>query len=1010
MTIAREQLLARAQRLGRMGYWRVDVRSGEWTWSDELTQLLGFEPSRFRPTMALLDRYLPQNERRRFRRIYAQALRKKQGRSFELAYRHADGSTRTLLIEADAELDAAGELVGFFGITQDITAHKATDTRLRLSERALNRAQDLGRSGHWFYDIASDRFEVSAGFRRIHGVPEDYEISLATILAALPRNDGEALKRHIDFAIANCAGFTFQTRAARFDGSRFDIQFDAEPDCDESGKVVRFFGITQDISEAVAAQQDLANREETLRRALTLGRMGHWYIDAVHWAIRWSNEIFVLLGLDPSSYTPTADSFVELCGEAEGQRLRSMIRQAVSGNEAFVFRTVAHSPDGRRVDVLMQGDPDFDASGQVIGFFGILQDVSGQRQLEQQLEAREAVLLRAQRIGRIGHWHLDMRSGAITWSDQIYALQGYDKNTFTPTAANTLNFYSPELSAEVARLREVSAKTGKSYSFEADMTRADTGAPLSIVVTGEPEFDSDGIVVGFFGVTQDITDRRRIENTLAQRERDMSRALTIGKMGHFHYTIATNTIEWSRELFQLHGLPTDASLSPMEAALTLYDAPTRERIRQTVQQAIANQTGYHFEASIQRPDGSAQDIAVFSEPEFTADRQLIGFFGTTQDVTEHRSAQRQLQVSENRLRATLDAIDAARVGVTTINTEGFIVDASPAILEMAGLDPEAQICGRRWSDLQGSPVFDAPAYLATIRASLAATGYWEESLIWRRLDGTDRNIFVRGVMVGEDAIQLVVFDRTEEMRILNLGQEIERTLQSTQKMEALGQLAANIAHEINNQLQPLLTFSRAAGGEGDPVRRAAHLAHVDTAARNIRDIVTRTLSFSRPASEPPQAHLADVVLADAIGFLEPLIPPSQKLNVKVAAGTARILVNRTEFTQVLVNLIRNAVDANGTSGIIALSASVEEGPSQPTMPPLPQARYLKVTVADSGAGISNAVRLRLFEPFFTTKIEGEGTGLGLAVVYGIVSRWGGGIAVESEPGKGAKFDLFLPIA
>lgn len=1135
----RERFLSRAQSLGHMGYWRVDASVQSWSWSPELKQLLGFDPVTFVPTVKALRACFDAAQWRRLRLIFARAIRQHRGRTFEINFIRPDGSVRQLHVEGEPEIDQDGRLTGFFGITQDVTESRRIGRELARSERALIRAQDLGRIGHWFYDVKSRIFETSDALLRLHGLPVGAPVDMELVLSVIPRADRKRLSQLLAMATDQATGFSFQTRAARPDGSMIDISFEAEPELDERGRVARFFGVTQDITDSVRTSTMLREREAALSRALAIGRMGHWHLDVASGAIRWSDEVYELLGLDPRAFTPTSTGLLPLIGADENQRVRALLDEAIAGRQPFDFSTRATRADGTAIDVAVHGDPEFDASGQVVGLFGVVQDISSQKRAERELAAREAVLLRAQRIGRIGHWRLDVASDAIEWSDEIYRLQGYDKANFTPTGARTLAFYPPAKREEIARLRAQAAKRGESYRFEADITRADTGEPLSIAVTGEPEKDASGrvtsifgitqditdrrkveraleqrqqdlmralrvgrmghwyadrttmtlmsperladihgatgvrdrlplersiaiygaadsarlralvergwetgegfvfegdtlnaktgqpvalrivcepdrdahgAVVGFFGVTQDVTDRRQIERALEQRERDMSRALKIGRMGHWHYTLATRRIDWSRELFALHGLPEDDRYAALEAANALYDARTIARIEAERAAAIAERRGYFFEADLVRPDtGQIQSIAVHSEPEFGPDGSIIGFFGTTQDITAQKRAERRIVESEARLRVTLQGINAGRIGVSRMDGRRRIIDASPAMLDITGFPTDANISGRTWAELQGEGGTPLGQRTAAIMREIGVYGYWEDMIEWVRPDGGRRHLTLRAVPLSDDVIQVMAFDRTQEIALLNLREQIERNLQSTQKLEALGQLAANLAHEINNQLQPMMTFARAAGGATDDAARAGHLRHVETAARNIRDIVSRTLSFSRPSAQPPRAQPALSLIEAASAFAQPVVPVSMTLERQFVADDAAILVNATEFNQVILNLVRNAVDASRDDGRIVLGFDIAEHIDRPTLPPIPQGRYARIRVTDTGAGMDAAARARLFEPFYTTKTEGKGSGLGLAVVYGIVSRWGGGIAVDSTPGAGTRFDIFIPL-
>lgn len=226
-------------------------------------------------------------------------------------------------------------------------------------------------------------------------------------------------------------------------------------------------------------------------------------------------------------------------------------------------------------------------------------------------------------------------------------------------------------------------------------------------------------------------------------------------------------------------------------------------------------------------------------------------------------------------------------------------------------------------------------------------------------------------------------------------------------MEAVGQLAGGVAHEINNMLHPIRTFTRAAARSDDPERREHLLSRVMECADKAARIVRETLDFARGDDSAASEHDLNALLSGVVGFSRDLPMRGIELEFALPAENMRALVNETEFTQVIVNLLRNATDAMGDAGTILVElGSLEVGVGGNRG--LPPGRYAQVSIEDSGAGMPAEVIDRVFEPFFTTKEPGKGTGLGLSVVYGIVKRWKGDIRIVSEPDKGTRVSLILP--
>jgi signal transduction histidine kinase/CheY-like chemotaxis protein len=253
-------------------------------------------------------------------------------------------------------------------------------------------------------------------------------------------------------------------------------------------------------------------------------------------------------------------------------------------------------------------------------------------------------------------------------------------------------------------------------------------------------------------------------------------------------------------------------------------------------------------------------------------------------------------------------------------------------------------------------------------------------------------------------------DISERKRADRERQRLEAQLRQMHKMEALGTLAGGIAHDFNNLLAAIfgnVERARQDAGAQSPVQHS--LAEIATAAERARDLVRQILTFSRHQPfERRVLSLGDVV-QDAVKLLRAGLPMGVELVVNLAPDAPNVLADRVQLHQVLMNLGANAWQAmagrQGRIEIALAGVTVEASVGGP-----PPGRYARLSVVDSGMGMDAATRERIFDPFFTTKPAGEGTGLGLAVVDGIVQGHGGVIKVESHPGQGSAFHLYFPAA
>ena len=241
--------------------------------------------------------------------------------------------------------------------------------------------------------------------------------------------------------------------------------------------------------------------------------------------------------------------------------------------------------------------------------------------------------------------------------------------------------------------------------------------------------------------------------------------------------------------------------------------------------------------------------------------------------------------------------------------------------------------------------------------------------------------------------------------------ERDEQLRQAQKMEAVGRLAGGIAHDFNNLLTAITGYGELLLmrlPEGDPGR--ADCEEVLRAAGRAAELTGRLLAFSRGQAMKPRPVNVNRTVGETQRLLRRLIGPNVELVTDLAEQMPRAMVDPGQLEQVLVNLAVNARDAMPRGGRLAVSTAVRDigAPSAVNDPPLPAGSYVEIAVEDNGTGMAPEVASRIFEPFYTTKGAGEGTGLGLATVYGIVEQSGGTILVRSSEGSGSRFTVLLP--
>lgn len=364
-------------------------------------------------------------------------------------------------------------------------------------------------------------------------------------------------------------------------------------------------------------------------------------------------------------------------------------------------------------------------------------------------------------------------------------------------------------------------------------------------------------------------------------------------------------------------------------------------------------------------------------------------------------------------------LDAAADAIIVLDNSGKITYANPAAARMSGYTI-SELTGQdlhltlHHSRPDGTPYLknECPLLNFTQEGSINAVRY---EVLWKK----DRSCFpisyTTAAIVDQNAPigSIITFrDITERQRIEQQNRTLEDRLRQLQKMEALGTLAGGIAHDFNNILGAMLGYAQLAIMDAPPGTDLANfLEGVLSAGNRAAELVKQILTFSRQLeNEPKPIHIAPII-KEALKLLRSSIPSTIDIKHHFSEPIGPILGDPTQIHQVLMNLCTNASQAIGDRpGIISINLKEILVTSSRTSPifGLPEGRYVCLSIADDGPGINPEIQEKIFEPYFTTKAPGEGTGLGLATVHGIVQSHQGAIKLHSEPGCGTRFDIFLP--
>jgi PAS domain S-box-containing protein len=386
------------------------------------------------------------------------------------------------------------------------------------------------------------------------------------------------------------------------------------------------------------------------------------------------------------------------------------------------------------------------------------------------------------------------------------------------------------------------------------------------------------------------------------------------------------------------------------------------------------------------------------------DEAVVGFQAIARDITDRKRAEEALRESETRYK---DLFDHATDGIYTVDFQGNFTSANEAVIRFLGhsRDELLRLNFKDVLDPEYLPVAEAN-FLNKVQRGLEATGPYE--VLVRSKDGTSLWLEVTSRVITEDGRPAGVHGTA---RNVTERKRLEERLRQAAKMEAIGTLAGGLAHDFNNLLQIVLGYADLiAVGKQKPEKDYQRARLIREAATRGRDLVNRILTFSRKVETKPRPVDLNHELDQVDHLLRGTLPKMIEIELRLADDLRSINADPTQIEQILLNLALNAAHAMPEGGKLTFeTANVRLGQEYcrkhlETKP----GEYVLLTVSDTGHGMEKEILDRIFEPFFTTKDRGEGTGLGLSMVFGIVKSHDGHISCHSTPGAGTFFKIYFP--
>ncbi len=625
----------------------------------------------------------------------------------------------------------------------------------------------------------------------------------------------------------------------------------------------------------------------------------------------------------------------------------------------------------------------------------VIRDISERRKAQHSVQEWNKRLELAQKSGlKIGLWQWDMGKNTVEWSDESYRQFGLQRDNFSGRVEDATASIHPDDLPRVKKAIERSVATSTDYAAQyrtvwPDGTVCWIDARGSIVRNGSTKMIGIGI---------DITDLKKTEEALRRSE------------AHYRLLFDQNPQPmWVYEESSLRFIAVN------QAAIDHYGYTREEFLSMTLREIRPDEDVpklLDFLARSRPPGRSRAGIWRHRTKDGTIiyvdiAEQEIEFEGHSaslvlaNDVTDGLKAEEALRISEEKYR---EFIENASFGIYRCTPDGTLLDVNPALVSMLGYNSKLDLMKCNLTSIYKNES-DRAHVLASYGSEDRVSGFTAD---WKRKDGSVITVRLAGKEIRRDdqiSHYEVIAEDITETRLL------EEQLRQSQKMEAVGRLAGGVAHDFNNALGVITGYSELLQFKlthDETLHRQA--GEIFKAGQKAASLTRQLLAFSRKQTMRPQVLNLNTVVREVDKMLRRLIGENIDLVHVGASDLAMVMADPGQMEQVLMNLSVNAHDAMPMGGKLRIETTnvVLDEAFANRYKYVKPGRYVMLSVTDTGCGMGEKTQSHIFEPFFTTKEIGKGTGLGLSTVYGIVKQSRGYIWVDSAPGEGARFRIYLP--
>jgi PAS domain S-box-containing protein len=951
------------------------------------------------------------------------------------------GGKETPIVDSGSPIrNKEGIIIGVVLVFRDQTEERASQKLLEDSETKYRRLFEAARDGILILDAETGKIvDVNPFLIEMLGYTHDQFLGknvwnlgfLKDIVANEEKFSELKQKKYVRYE-----NLPFETS----DGRKLDVEFVSNIYLVNHHKVIQCN--IRDISERRQAEKALYESEKKFRQVFESSNVGK-SLTLPTGEINVNDAFCKMLGYTAEELKNK--KWQELTPPDEIDDTQIMIDALLKGEKNSTrFNKRYIKKDGSYIYADVSVTLLRDDNNKPLHFITTVIDITARKHAEEALIESSRKLSEVQKMAQLGNWIWDVRTGKVEWSEEVFNIFRLDPEEFTPHIDSILELSPwPEDHERDKELIRRAMESHEKGNYEQRFLRPDKSVGYYFS-TFQGKYDDAGNLICIIGTVQDITERKLSEenilklnrtyavlsniNELIVRERDRQKlfegackiAVDDGKFlmswigmvdegaENFRPVASAGAVNGYLERLHMTASEIQKGKGPTRVALregrtvVCNDIEHDECMIPWRDQALAG--GYKSMAAFPLNDSSNTigTINFYSSEVQFFDKEEIRFL---EELAMDVSFALKTMAAEENIRKLSSAVEQSGSSVTIANLNGDIEYVNPKFVELTGFSAQ-EVIGKNprilksgetsdeeyknlWNTITSGKVWRGEFHNRKKNGEL----YWESATISPIKDADGK--ITHFIAVKEDVTQQKVL--SEELR-------------QVQRLEGLGTLAGGIAHDFNNILGIILAYnSNIKKFKNDSKKMDLATETIAKAVNRGKTLVQQVLTFARKTDTAFGAVNVNDVVMEIMTMIFEMFPKTVTCSQNFDTSIPYINADRSQLHQVLMNLCVNARDAMPNGGVLSISTRmVSVANLRYQHPDALGSSYVCIEVSDTGEGMTDEVRKRIFEPFYTTKGIGKGTGLGLSVTFGVIQSHKGFIDVESEPGKGTTFYLYLP--